>query len=48
MSSIKQFALLAFAACSGLFLVGCESDSETAPGRPTLVSIAVSPSSAEL
>ena len=48
MSSIKQFALLALAACSGLFLVGCESDSETAPGTPTLVSIAVSPSSAEL
>jgi hypothetical protein len=48
MSLAKQFALLALAVGSGLFLAGCEPKASTAPAQATLASIAVTPNPASV
>ena len=46
MKIVRQFALLALAACQSLLLVGCQPSTATAPSQPTLVSITVAPAAA--
>ena len=48
MSLLKQIALLALAACSGLFLVGCQPSDPDSPNVADIVSLAVVPSSVSL
>jgi hypothetical protein len=48
MAFLKQFALLALAACSGVLLAGCQPSDPSSPRVAEIVSIAVAPNSLNL